>query len=51
MRILIEICLTVCEWIQERNIQRVARKAARECEEKSILELVAEPGDLKAVEV
>src|SRR5258705_6418027 len=37
MRILIEICLTICEWIQERNIRRAARKAARECEKKSIL--------------
>src|SRR6185295_4412257 len=37
MRILIEICLTICEWIQERNIQRAARKAAAECERKTIL--------------
>ena len=37
MRILIEICLTICEWIQERNFRRAARKAARECEKKSIL--------------
>jgi MFS family permease len=37
MRILIEISLTICEWIQERNIRRAARKAARECEKKSIL--------------
>jgi hypothetical protein len=36
MRILIEICLTICEWIQEKNIQRAARKAAAECERKTI---------------
>lgn len=37
MRTLLEICLTICEWIQERNIQRAARKAARKSEKKSIL--------------
>ena len=42
MRILIEICLTICEWIQERNIQRAARKAARECEKKSILTFLSQ---------
>ena len=42
MRILIEICLTICEWIQERNIRRAARKAARECEEKSILTFLSQ---------
>src|ERR1044072_10036623 len=36
MRIFIEICLTICEWIQEKNIQRAARKAAAECERKTI---------------
>ena len=42
MRILIEICLTICEWIQEKNIQRAARKAARECEKKSILTFLSQ---------
>jgi len=42
MRILIEICLTICEWVQERNIRRAARKAARECERKSILTFLSQ---------
>ena len=42
MRSLIEICLTICEWIQERNIRRAARKAARECEKKSILSFLSQ---------
>jgi hypothetical protein len=42
MRTLIEICLTVCEWIQERNILRAARKAARECERKSVLTFLSQ---------
>jgi hypothetical protein len=42
MRTLIEICLTVCEWIQERNIRRAARKAARECERKSVLTFLSQ---------
>jgi len=42
MRILIEICLTICEWIQERNIRRAARKAARECEKRSILTFLSQ---------
>jgi hypothetical protein len=42
MRILIEICLTICEWIQERNIQRAARKAAWECEKKSFLTFLSQ---------
>lgn len=42
MRILIEICLTVCEWLQERGIQRSARKAARECEKKTILTFLSQ---------
>lgn len=42
MRTLIEICLTICEWIQERNIRRAARKAARECEKKSILTFLSQ---------
>ena len=42
MRSLIEICLTICEWIQERNIRRAARKAARECEKKSILTFLSQ---------
>ncbi|HEV7475599.1 MAG TPA: hypothetical protein VGN90_16205 [Pyrinomonadaceae bacterium] len=42
MRTLIEICLTICEWIQERNIQRAARKAARECDRKTILTFLSQ---------
>ena len=42
MRTLIEICLTICEWIQERNIRQAARKAARECEKKSILTFLSQ---------
>jgi hypothetical protein len=42
MRTLIELCLTICEWIQERNILRAARKAARECEKKSILTFLSQ---------
>jgi hypothetical protein len=42
MRTLIEICLTICQWIQERNIRRAARKAARECERKSILTFLSQ---------
>ncbi|HKB69151.1 MAG TPA: hypothetical protein VKC61_25140 [Pyrinomonadaceae bacterium] len=42
MRTLVEICLTICEWIQDRNIRRAARKAARECERKSILTFLSQ---------
>ncbi len=42
MRTLIEICLTICEWIQERNIRRAARNAARECERKSVLTFLSQ---------
>lgn len=42
MRTLIEICLTICEWIQERNIRRAARKAAGECERKSVLTFLSQ---------
>lgn len=42
MRILLETCLTVCEWIQETNIQRAARKAAREYEKKTILTFLSQ---------
>ena len=42
MRTLVEICLTICEWIQERNILRAARRAARECERKSILTFLSQ---------
>jgi hypothetical protein len=42
MRILIEICLTVCEWVQEMSIQRSARKAAREFEKKTFLTFLSQ---------
>jgi hypothetical protein len=42
MRILLEIFLTVCEWVQEWNIQRSARKAAREYEKKTILTFLSQ---------
>ena len=42
MQILLEIFLSVCEWIQETNIQRSARKAAREYEKKTILTFLSQ---------
>jgi hypothetical protein len=42
MRILLELFLSVCEWIQETNIQRLARKAAREYEKKTILTFLSQ---------
>lgn len=42
MRILLEMFLTVCEWIQEGNIQGSARKAAREYEKKTILTFLSQ---------
>jgi len=42
MRTLVEICLTICEWVQERNIRRAARKAASECGRKSILTFLSQ---------
>lgn len=42
MRILLELFLSVCEWIQETNIQRAARKAAREYEKKTILTFLSQ---------
>jgi hypothetical protein len=42
MRILLEICLTVCESFQEWNIQRSARRAARISERKTIFTFLSQ---------
>jgi hypothetical protein len=42
MRILVEICLTICEWVQECNIQRWARRAARRSERKTVFTFLSQ---------
>jgi hypothetical protein len=42
MRILIEICLTLCEWFQECSIQRSARRAARASERKTVFTFLSQ---------
>jgi hypothetical protein len=42
MRILLEICLTICEWIQEASILRSARRAARRYEKKTIFTFLSQ---------